>query len=70
MAYTKLPEPGTSFGPCNHECTHTDCAKTREMAAAYCVECEQPIGYETNFTHIDAGLIHVVCALPDKPAQS
>ena len=64
MAYGRLPEPGTEFGPCEGECNHTDCNKTREMAETECGICSEKIGYETNFQKDRNGnLVHHICNL-------
>lgn len=49
MASGTLAKPGSSFGPCEEDCEHTDCALTRKMAAEKCPLCLYPIGYETHF---------------------
>lgn len=53
MAATTLPAPGSEFGPCVEPCAHRDCEATREMAAAACVHCSQPIGYDVRFYRVD-----------------
>mgnify|MGYP001609349465 CR=1 FL=1 len=63
MAAGKLAAPGKivngeEIGPCVNECQHIDCKQTREMAAAPCVYCDKPIGYETYF-YQHAEQIHV-----------
>lgn len=49
MAAGTIAAPGTHAGPCEGECAHTDCAKTREMAATICGLCQKPIGYDRRF---------------------
>lgn len=49
MAAGTLPKPGSTYGPCAGECKHLDCKETREMAAAPCIFCHKPIGYDTPF---------------------
>jgi hypothetical protein len=49
MAAGILSKPGTQYGPCEAECQHVDCQGTREMAAAPCLICKKPIGYDTRF---------------------
>ena len=66
MAAITLPKPGSEYGPCVPDCTHTDCAQTREMAARVCRFCDLPIGYDTRF-YADPGnpnrdaLVHALC---------
>ncbi len=52
MAAGQIPAVGSKFGPCEDECVHTDCAANRRMAAAQCVHCSKPIGYETYFFNV------------------
>lgn len=63
MAALALPEPGTELGPCTGDCQHTDCAETREMAAAQCRICEQPIGYGKRMyvEDGDQSYVHAAC---------
>lgn len=65
MAYVILPRPGTEYGPCEEACEHRDCAQTREIAAATCRLCGEPIGYETKASADDAEYpgryIHSLC---------
>ena len=76
MASGFLPEPGKvvrgeEIGPCVKPCQHKDCAQTRQMAAAPCIHCGEPIGYETAFVQTgeptnvvaDMGLAHTRCAM-------
>jgi len=49
MAAAWLSKPGTEYGPCPDPCKHTDCQATRDMAAALCHVCEEPIGYDRRF---------------------
>lgn len=51
MAAGRLPEPGTSYGPCMGACSHRDCAETRTMAGTSCRICRDPIGYGSPFYH-------------------
>lgn len=52
MAAGALNVPGTVYGPCIDTCAHRDCAATRKMAAASCVYCGDPIGYDTEFFNV------------------
>lgn len=61
MASGVLLRPGTDYGPCTEPCRHTDCAATREMAAAPCVRCGDPIDYDRHFFRDDEGLAHALC---------
>lgn len=65
MAASRLPQPGTEFGPCENECKHIDCKQTREMAESICHFCQKPVGYETRFYQIDTILglqfVHAFC---------
>jgi hypothetical protein len=49
MGYAILPEPGTTHGPCEPSCEHTDCKATRETAEKTCGYCDKPIGYRNRF---------------------
>ncbi len=51
MAAGSLARPGTTYGPCEGQCQHTDCAATKAMAASACALCAQPIGYDTPMYH-------------------
>jgi hypothetical protein len=63
MAFSRLPSPGTDYGPCAPECSHVDCAETRRQAAQLCPRCLNPIGYENNFMRDSSGrLMHDACA--------
>jgi hypothetical protein len=55
MAAGRLPEPGTEFGPCEHDCEHKDCAETVAMAASICWRCERPIGFKRRFYRMQDG---------------
>ncbi len=52
MAAGSLAKPGTEYGPCLDECSHTDCAATRRHAAAECVHCGVAIGYDFRFFNV------------------
>lgn len=52
MAAGILPAPGTRTGPCAEPCEHMDCRATRENAAAECIHCNEPIGYDTRYYRI------------------
>lgn len=45
MAYTVIPAPGTSTGPCAISCAHADCAEHRRLAATPCAICGEALGY-------------------------
>lgn len=63
MAAGTLAGPGTAFGPCEGECFHVDCEETRRMAAAECLICGKPIGYDTRFYRRSPHtFVHAVCA--------
>jgi hypothetical protein len=66
MAAITLPKPGTKYGPCRgSKCGHTDCAATRRMAAALCIECHKPIGYDARFFEDEPGKpMHYACWKP------
>ena len=51
MAASRLPEPGTKFGPCPEPCKHKDCAETRTLSDWSCHYCGLPIGYGVRFYH-------------------
>lgn len=61
MAAGILSKPGTKHGPCKVQCTHTDCAETRNMAAQSCHFCKKPIGYDRRFYRDAAGICHADC---------
>jgi hypothetical protein len=59
-----LASPGTRYGPCQTDCTHPRCKKSRKAAATICLQCGQEIGYEVNHAadFAKAGaLIHSAC---------
>lgn len=65
MGWSLLSKPGTEHGPCEGECEHTDCAKTRSMAESECSICGEEIGYERGFYARDDErdvLNHAVCS--------
>ena len=64
MGWVAIPEPGSEFGPClDEKCGHTDCAASREQAAAKCRVCGEPIGYNRGFYGPDetGRAIHFAC---------
>ena len=62
MAASRLPAPGTKFGPCPGACAHIDCRSSREEAALRCIYCHEPIGYEREFYALSADdLAHAAC---------
>lgn len=64
MAAGILHKPGSKLGPCAEACHHRDCAETRGQAAALCVYCGKPIGYETRF-YVETGarsMAHAECS--------
>jgi hypothetical protein len=63
MAAGMIAKPGTEFGPCADDCTHTDCAQTRALADAMCQLCGEPIGYERRFylVHPAPDVAHATC---------
>lgn len=69
MAVGYLPEPGSEYGPCASECSHTDCAATRRMRATLCSICDEPIGSRGFFYHHPVGgakvMQHATCAEGD-----
>jgi len=45
-----IPAPGKDNGPCQDEgCEHPLCPALREKAAAACLWCQKPIGYNQPF---------------------
>lgn len=45
-----ISSPGShAFSTCSGECSHKACRVERATAAAPCVVCVKPIGYETKF---------------------
>ena len=68
MAFSRLPSPGTSYGPCPSGCSHVDCAETRRLAACLCPICRRPIGYDNSFSRDAKGQpSHLVCLLEPEP---
>jgi hypothetical protein len=64
MAYGILSKPGTSNGPCETACQHTDCKQTRDMSERICAYCETPIGYERQICYSFTGeLVHHACEI-------
>lgn len=64
MAYGVLPAPGSTYGPCEGECHHIDCAHLREMAETICHLCNEPIGYGVAFQEDEQDrLVHYECNL-------
>jgi hypothetical protein len=62
MAASTIPAPGTDLGPCiDEQCGHTDCAASRQQAAALCRWCAKPIGYETRWYTVVGGQAHAEC---------
>jgi hypothetical protein len=61
MAASRLPAPGTKYGPCIEDCDHIDCQKTRSMAATRCRWCAWPIGYRQDFYQVGEDLAHASC---------
>jgi len=65
MGWGILSPPGTEFGPCKGECSHTDCARTRSDAATLCAYCSEPIGYGNKFYDLtvegENRMAHAVC---------
>jgi len=49
MSSIFISKPGTKYGPCVNKCDHKDCAESRADAAAPCVICGEPIGYDVDF---------------------
>jgi hypothetical protein len=60
MAAGQISKPGSRYGPCV-ECSHIDCAKSRDMAQTICGICSEPIGYETGFYIDEGNLVHAYC---------
>lgn len=63
MGYSVYPQkPGTKYGPCEGECKHTDCAKSRKDAASLCRICGKEIGYDNMvFFETNDELVHAEC---------
>lgn len=55
MAAGRLPEPGSEYGPCEHDCEHLDCAETMRQAASICWRCEKPIGFQRRYYRMQDG---------------
>jgi len=62
MASNIVSAPGTQHGPCL-DCDHPDCRGLRNIAAATCGLCAQPIGYERRFYQAadKTNYLHAVC---------
>lgn len=68
MAAGMFSPPGSEYGPCAEECSHTDCAWTKQRQAKPCVVCNEPIGYERLMYHVEedgapawSALAHASC---------
>lgn len=62
MASGILSAPGSKFGPCEQECSHVDCRKTREMASSKCRICGEVIGYDRRcYSEASGVLVHASC---------
>lgn len=56
-----VPRPGAKFGPCEKGCNHRDCAELRQIAAAICSYCLEPIGFDEDYVKNGDGFAHTVC---------
>jgi len=61
MAAATTPGPGKLYGPCVEPCAHIDCACARREAAALCIVCGEPIGYDRLWYQTDEGAAHAPC---------
>lgn len=75
MSSISVPAPGKKIrdpqdrrkwieiGPCVKPCVHQDCQANRELAAAVCSICGEPIGYDHQFFvgGDGQGYEHAVC---------
>lgn len=67
MAASRLPKPGTEFGPCPDPfCLHVDCQETRAQAASKCRLCGRFISYDVRFYNdptppVEGALVHADC---------
>ena len=41
MAASRLPAPGTEYGPCKNKCQHRDCQQMKDMAETKCGICDK-----------------------------
>jgi hypothetical protein len=59
-----LAPPGSRYGPCQTDCPHPRCKRSRRTATAICRHCGQEIGYEVDH-RADAAtagaLVHSTC---------
>ena len=44
-----LARPGTTYGPCQTDCKHPRCVRSRRTAATICRLCSQEIGYGVDY---------------------
>jgi len=64
MPTMNLARPGTQYGPCQTDCNHPRCKRSRKTAATACRRCGKEIGYGIDYTADEAtptGLVHLVC---------
>jgi hypothetical protein len=66
-----LASPGSRYGPCQTDCIHPRCKRSRRAAATICRQCGQEIGYNVNHIADPAkagALVHSKCQ-PDAVEQ-
>lgn len=64
MAASKIPAPGTEYGPCDPTatCEHVDCEASVEQAGTICSACSWEIGYNTlYYLDGDGEMVHARC---------
>jgi len=49
MPVMNLAPPGAQYGPCNTDCPHPRCKRSRKIADSICRLCTEEIGYETDY---------------------
>jgi hypothetical protein len=49
MAATRVPSPGSTYGPCELGCKHIDCADSRMIAGSVCRLCGEAIHYDVRY---------------------
>jgi hypothetical protein len=62
VAASRIPRPGTKYGPCKEACAHIDCKAQREEAKTNCEFCHSAIGFGREFYYLSADdLAHAEC---------
>jgi hypothetical protein len=70
MAWYRIPDLGSTLGPCLEPCEHRDCRQTHELATSTCRLCREVIGYGARVYFEAAGdrkvgAVHATCLETD-----